>query len=143
MSWSKAIILSFILFAVFVAAMVTVCVRQDIGLVTRDYYKEELQYQEQLDRKQNALNLEARPDIVVREDNLEIHYAEMDAVSTGTVTLFRPSNAALDREFRLLVPSSEAVQRFPLRGAVKGLYKARMRWVMRGKEYFMEKVIVI
>jgi hypothetical protein len=142
MSWGKAIILSFVLFAAFVAGMVTVCVRQNISLVTRDYYREELAYQEQLDRKQNALGLETKPEILIRENHLEVHYPDLASVSSGRVTLFRPSDAALDREFEL-VPSSGPVQRFALEHPAKGLYKARMQWVMNGREYYIEKVIVL
>lgn len=142
MNWGKAIILSFVLFAAFVAGMVTVCVRQDISLVTRDYYKEELAYQEQLDRKQNALELDTTPDIVIRGNHLEVHYPELASVSSGTVALFRPSDASLDQEFQL-APSAGPVQRFALERLAKGLYKARMQWVMNGREYFVEKIIVL
>ncbi len=142
MSWGKAIILSFVLFGAFVAGMVTVCVRQNISLVTRDYYKEELAYQEQLDRKQNALELATKPEILIRQNELEVHYPEMASVSSGTVTLFRPSDAALDQEFQL-TPGSGPVQRFALEHPAKGLYKAQMQWVMHGREYYIEKIIVL
>ncbi|MFO7256928.1 MAG: FixH family protein [Bacteroidota bacterium] len=142
MNWGKAIILSFVLFGAFVAGMVTVCIRQDINLVTRDYYKEELAYQEQLDRKQNALDLEIQPEILIRENHLEVHYPEFGSVSSGTVMLFRPSDASLDHEFQL-TPASGPVQRFELQSLAKGLYKARMQWVMDGREYYIEKVIVL
>lgn len=142
MNWGKAIILSFILFAAFVAVMVTVCVRQNISLVTRDYYKEELACQEQLDRKQNAIDLETKPEILVRENHLEIHYADLASISSGTITLFRPSDVALDREFQL-DPLSGPVQRFALEHPTKGLYRARMHWIMNGREYYIEKTIVL
>lgn len=142
MSWGKAIILSFILFSAFVAGMVTVCIRQDISLVTRNYYEEELAYQEQLDRKQNALNLETKPEILIRENQLEVHYPELALVSSGTVTLFRPSDASLDHEFKL-IPTTGPIQRFALHTLAKGLYKARMQWVMDGHEYYIEKIIVL
>ena len=44
MNWGKSIVLSFILFAAFIGTLVTVCIRQDISLVSKDYYEEELQY---------------------------------------------------------------------------------------------------
>jgi hypothetical protein len=40
MNWGKWIIVSFVLFAGFIGTLVTVCVRQDISLVSKDYYKE-------------------------------------------------------------------------------------------------------
>jgi len=142
MNWGNWIIVAFVLFAIFVATLVTICVRTDISLVTRDYYQEELSYQEQLDRKQNASQLAVRPDIVINGTSLEVHYPELKSISSGVVTLFRPSDASLDLEFPIQ-PSVDVTQRFPLNRYDKGLYKARMQWVMNGKEYFIEKIIVL
>lgn len=142
MNWGNWIIVSFVLFAIFVATLVTICVRTDISLVTRDYYQEELSYQEQLDRKQNASQLAVRPEFVINGTSLEVHYPELKSISSGVITLFRPSDASLDLEFPIQ-PSGDAMQQFPLSRHVKGLYKARMQWVMNGKEYFIEKIIVL
>jgi hypothetical protein len=46
----------FILFAAFIGTLVTVCLRQDISLVSKDYYKEELQYENQLTRLKKCLS---------------------------------------------------------------------------------------
>ena len=142
MSWGNWIIVAFVLFAIFVATLVTICVNTEISLVTRDYYEEELAYQQQLDRKQNASRLQVLPEIVINGANLEVHYANLNSISSGVLTLFRPSDASLDHEF-LLLPSGEDIQRFPLSRQDKGLYKARMQWVMDGKEYYIEKTIVL
>ena len=45
MNWGKSIVLAFVLFAVFIGVLVAVCVREDISLVSRNYYNEELDYQ--------------------------------------------------------------------------------------------------
>ena len=44
MNWGTWIALSFVLFALFIGALVVVCVRQDINLVALDYYKQEIDY---------------------------------------------------------------------------------------------------
>ena len=143
MNWGKWIVTAFVLFALFVGTLVTVSLRQDITLVTREYYKEELAYQEQLERKQNANRLEERPDLlVVDNERLEVRYRDLKSVSSGVVTLFRPSDAALDHVF-VLQATEDTVLRFPLETYKKGLYKARMQWTMNGKEYFIEKIIVL
>lgn len=142
MNWGSWIIVAFVLFAIFVATLVTICVTTDISLVTRDYYKEELAYQQQLDRKQNAKRLEVMPEIVIHGTNLEVHYPDLKLISSGVVTLFRPSDASMDLEFPIQ-PSGDPVQRFPLSRYDKGLYKARMTWVMNGEEYFVEKILVL
>ena len=142
MNWGNWIIVAFVLFAIFVATLVTICVTTDISLVTRDYYTEELAYQQQLDRKMNAGRLEVVPEILINGDELEVHYPYLSSISSGVVTLFRPSDASLDLEFPIQ-PSEEAIQRFPLSRYDKGLYKARIMWVMNGEEYFVEKIIVL
>ena len=143
MNWGKWIVTAFVLFALFVGTLVTVSLRQDITLVTREYYKEELAYQEQLERKQNANRLEEKPDLlVVDNERLEVRYRDLKSVSSGVVTLFRPSDAALDHVF-VLQATEDTVLRFPLETYKKGLYKARMQWTMNGKEYFIEKIIVL
>jgi hypothetical protein len=67
MNWGKSIILAFVLFAVFIGVLVTVCVRQDISLVSRDYYDEELDYQSKMDGARNAAGLSQKPEINLTE----------------------------------------------------------------------------
>ena len=47
MNFGKWIVVAFVFFSLFIGTLVTVCVRQDISLVSTDYYKEELIYQDQ------------------------------------------------------------------------------------------------
>ena len=56
---------AFVFFALFIGTLVTICVRQDITLVTKEYYKEELAYQEQIDRMNNVNNLGEVPEISI------------------------------------------------------------------------------
>jgi hypothetical protein len=42
MSWGKWIVVSFLLFAGFIATLVTICMKEDVGLVSSSYYDEEL-----------------------------------------------------------------------------------------------------
>lgn len=143
MNWGKSIILAFVLFAAFIAVLVTVCVRQEISLVAKDYYRDELAYDEQIDRMRNAESLASPPTFEVAHDgNLEVRFEQFDTVETGEVYLFCPSDAHQDRRFKLQNGSS-AVQRFTLNNAAHGMYKARMQWTMGGKEFFVERLITL
>ena len=42
MHYGKSIVVAFILFAMFIGTLVTVCIREDVNLVSPDYYEEEL-----------------------------------------------------------------------------------------------------
>jgi len=142
MNWGKWIILSFVLFAAFIGVLVVICLRQDVNLVSEDYYKEELAYQQQIERMQNANRLTQKPTLSIAGQSLEVKFGQFDQIENGDVRLFRPSDARLDRRF-VLQPSTGVMQRFDISGLPKGMYHAKMRWSMNGKEYFVENPITL
>ena len=143
MNWGKSIVLSFILFAAFIGTLVTVCVRQDISLVSKDYYKEELQYENQLTRLKNVSQLSSKPVIKVLENKtIQITFDRFNDMENGELRLFRPSDSSKDKKYSLL-PTSNATQEFPTTDLTPGMYRAKMQWTMNGKEFFLEEVIFI
>jgi hypothetical protein len=143
MNWGKWIVVSFVLFAAFIAILVTVCVRQDISLVSKDYYKEELAYQDQIGRIKNASLLAKRPTIeIINKNTLQIEFDQFNEIEKGELQLFRPSNAAMDKKFPLNA-SNTPTQIFSIKNMGKGMYRARMVWTMGEKEFFVEEVIFI
>jgi len=141
MNWGKSIVLAFVLFALFIGSLVVVCLRQDIPLVSKDYYDQELRYQQQLDRMNNTNQLAEKPVFQVANHTLEIQFRQLPQIQHGELTLFRPSDALLDRTFS--ISPADSVQRFDLREVPGGMYKARMKWSMGGKDYFLETVIYL
>ena len=143
MNWGKSIVLSFVLFAAFIGTLVTVCLRQDISLVSKEYYKEELQYENQLTRLKNFSQLKSKPVIKVLENNtIQITFDRFDNMEKGELRLFRPSDSSKDKKYSI-VPTSNATQEFPTTGLAPGMYRAKMLWTMNGKEFFVEEVIFI
>jgi hypothetical protein len=140
MNWGKWIIASFILFAVFIATLVTVCMRQDINLVSKDYYKEELAYQEQITRISNTVALASKPSISrINSDSLEIILIQ--TVARGELKLFCPSDPNMDRTFQLkLLDDRQFINVHSLK---HGMYRAKMYWSAEGKDYFFEQIISI
>lgn len=142
MNWGKSIVIAFVFFVGFIATLVTVCMKQDVNLVSKDYYKDELAYQEQITRLNNTGSLAAKPQIRRAGDVLEIRFSEFHKIEKGSVKLFRPSDPRMDRIFNLK-PTSESEQLFPIDTFEKGMYRARMQWLMDGKEFYVETVINI
>lgn len=139
MNWGKSIVVAFILFAGLVATMVTICVRQDVSLVTPNYYEQDLAYQKQIDRMTLTGTLERKPVISVEAGSLiAVQYDDFPKVQSGVLVLFRPSDASLDRRFRIS-PETSSVQYFKADSLPGGLYRARMTWTMEGQEYYLEQ----
>jgi hypothetical protein len=142
MNWGKWIVVSFILFAIFIGTLVVVCVREDINLVATDYYKQELDYQQQIDRNKNTQALVVKPDISIVNSSLLISYKEFNRLKNGELKLFRPSNAASDVTFELK-PTADSVLTFDLQNRERGMYKAQLKWSMDDLEYYLEKIIYL
>ena len=142
MNWGKSIVLAFVLFAIFIGILVTVCVRQDISLVTRDYYKEDLDYQSQMDRERNAEQLSEKPKIeVVDNQSLRVAF-DFSQFDAGKLVLYSPSDIRQDQTFKLETTSSP-FQIFSLGSLKKGNYTIKMTWSANGKDFYFEKSIFI
>lgn len=140
MHFGKWIVVSFVLFALFIGTLVTLCVREDISLVSKEYYKEELAYQEQLQRLTNTEQLEHKPVIELAGGELKIAFWDNAKIEKGEMKLFCPSNSSLDKQFSL---QSTNTQVFKMTSLKKGLYKVKLLWLMDGKEYYYEQEIFI
>ena len=142
MNWGKWIVLSFVLFAIFIGVLATICIRQDVNLVSKNYYQEELAFQKQIDRMENTDLLADKPIIALKGSRLEIAYGQFRNIEKGELKLFRPSDVRLDKQVVRLT-SEDSVQGFDISTLPKGMYYARMKWSMKGKEYFLENSITL
>lgn len=141
MNIGKWIVVTFVLFAGFIGTLVTICVRQDVNLVSKEYYKEELAYQDQIERISNTQALIEKPSIAkVNNATLEVTFRQ--SVDKGELKLFCPSNPKMDKNFDLKLQVRNN-QLFDISSLSKGMYRARLFWIVNGREYFLEEVIYI
>jgi hypothetical protein len=142
MNFGKWILLSFVMFAIFIGVLVTVCVRQDVNLVSASYYREELEHSVKMQKMRNAEELEIKPEISVSGAVVKISFPEFSELDRGDLTVLRPSDSSLDEKFALRRTSDRVVE-YTLSKPDRGLYRIRMDWSMKGKDYFFEKMVVI
>jgi hypothetical protein len=141
MNFGKWIVFSFIAFALYIGVLVFICVRQDLNLVSKDYYRDELKYQGKLDRINNANQLVHLPSITIEDGHVKISFEGNQPIQKGELIIERPSNDKLDRNFPLI--PEQASQEFNLGNWSPGLYRASLTWTMDSKEYYFEKQIVL
>ncbi len=142
MNWGKSIVLVFISFAAFITVLVVICFREDVSLVSRKYYEDDLHYQEQFEAYENANALASQPTVSVLTKSLTISYADFKKIEKGTLTLMRPSNANQDKIF-IIKQQADSVQQFELSDLNSGLYKLRLEWTEGTKQYRIDKTIFI
>src|SRR5690606_34848574 len=120
MNFGQKIAVVYTLFVVFIVSLVTFCVKQkDIFLVSSDYYKKEIAYQDEIDKYSNAKKLSLPVNLVNQGDFLQFSFPDEMAGATGEIYFYRPSNAHLDFKVPVHLDSSQA-QRIAIDHLVKG-----------------------
>lgn len=135
-------------FAVFIGWLGTfavIAIRNSMDLVRPDYYEQGVRYQEQIDRENRTARLSDAVQIsydAAGNVALQLPAAQAAKSPAGTVRLYRPSDASLDRELPLAVNAAghQVVDTTQLR---RGNWKLRVTWRVAGEEFFSEQSIVL
>ena len=142
MNWGIRITFAYLAFVALILSLVIGSVQQDFHLVTKDYYAQELAYESRINELQNTHGLEVQPIIQKQPGELTIHLPSTLTDIKGTIHLYRPSDARLDRKWDIaLSPSGQ--QSLPTAGLRKGLWKVQLEWEATGKTYYFEKSLIL
>lgn len=138
MNWGHGLTLSFIGFAGFIIFMAVKSFDENIDLVTEDYYRQELNYQQRIDQIQQTKTQGMEAKIALTDELLELTFRH--APEKGEVHLYRPSDSQYDRHFKLSQAANMAFDRSDLQ---KGYYILKISWEAGGQTYYQEKGIVL
>ncbi len=138
----KWVVGAFLFFGLFIGSLVVICVREDINLVSKDYYQQELNHQEKIVQQQNMNQLEDKPQLTFENNSIRLLFPFSSSMEKGELYVMRPSDDKLDQHFELNAMDGDS-QLFPLKVWEKGLYRVSLTWTMGGKNYYFEKVMVL
>ncbi|WP_127022196.1 FixH family protein [Flagellimonas beolgyonensis] len=140
-NWGTGIVLAFIGFISFILYFVfrmSTDDRANHDLVTEEYYKKELTYQQELDASNSATEMNANLTVEKTDEGLVIYFPErFDPTKiSGTVSLYRPSNKHLDTNFPISLSKTHLL--IPDNRLVDGRWDITVKWEYEGKS-FMHK----
>lgn len=136
MNWGKGIVIGLAAFMSFVIFLVILMFKAPDDSYDKDYYEKGLSYDRQYEQKQNVLNDNAKPDIVLDNTKLVVLFK---ALQSGKLTLYRPSDNKLDRVFDLKDQQIEIMTK----DIAKGDWKLIAEWNHNGKSYLYEQSVFI
>lgn len=141
MNWGYRIALLYIGFAVFMLTMVSLTFQYKVNLVAKDYYKQEMAYQQEIDKKNNVNQMVSKPELKYNPEKqmLDLHIAADNA--SGEILFFRPADSKQD--FRLPLLLSNQIQSIPCQEMPKGLWRLKINWQSEGKAFYMEEKIEV
>lgn len=143
--WPASIIGFFILAIIFIVSYTAWAMRQREDLVSENYYEHEVRFQSHLDSMNRSQSL-ATHTVVTFEPAQQVIVITLPAAqtrgATGSVQLYRPSDARLDRDVPLAL-NAEGVQRLDSKELSEGFWKVRVQWNVGGQEYFLDQPVVV
>lgn len=143
-NWGTGIVIAFALFITFILYFVFKVQsgsQYDHEMVTEEYYKKEMVFQEQLDKSQRAYDLKEKLTVTTSSNGVVIGFPKsFDSTKIkGKVFLYRPSNQKLDFEMPISLSSSNLL--IPKTSLVDGHWEITIDWEYEGKGYLNKQEI--
>lgn len=143
--WPYAIIGWFVIFGTAMAVWVVFAVRNDMDLVSADYYDREIRHQQQIDRQARTLPVQSEVKVAYDAAQQRITIALPAAhagQARGKINFYRPSDAKLDREAKLSL-NAAGTQELDATLLHPGFWKVRVQWTVNGEEYYFDQDFTI
>ncbi|WP_162052535.1 FixH family protein [Pontibacter pamirensis] len=141
--WPYAIIAAIVLFMGYIIFFVVQAMNQDVDLVSKDYYEQEIAFQDHIEMVGRT---KAVGDVVINYKPesqailLQLPKSFAGQQITGRVNLFRPSDDKLDQEVPLQL-GRDLSQLVETDNLEKGLWKVRVNFSAGEETYYTEETI--
>lgn len=144
--WPAGIIAACATFVAGTAALIVLACLQRVDLVSPDYYERELKFQNQIDRMEHTRTAAGKVAIAYdpagRCITLRLPAEQAHQQISGSVELYRPSAAGLDRSLRF-EPDNNGLQRLDAADLAPGLWRVRLSWTADQQNYYLEEKVVV
>ena len=139
LSWGYKIMFVYIAFVAGMGFLVFKASSQKFDLVTKDYYEQELKYQQVIDQAANSSRLSAPITLEKKEGELKLSFPDEMKNKKKLVDFYLYYAADAKNDFRksFELNENELVQALPV--GMKGMYELKLSWEAAGVKYYFEK----
>ncbi|AUC76927.1 MULTISPECIES: FixH family protein [Flavobacteriaceae] len=143
-NWGTGVVIAFIFFISFILYFVIAMNTDknlDHDLVNENYYKQELEFQNDINKEKNAKTLDSKILWKKTSEGLVLTFpAELDdQVIKGKVFLYRPSNKQLDFETTILLSNHNLL--IPDKRLLDGRWNIKIDWSYKDSKYMFKEEI--
>lgn len=143
MNWGNKLLVVFGLFALLLGTLVYKAMHTRFDLVSSDYYKQELRYQQRIDGIANAARISAP---VVEQNATTLTIIMPEALKgmpvKGEAWFYRKSDAEADTRIAL-EPDADGQQVISKKLLVAGPYQLKLDWKTGDTVYYVEKELKV
>lgn len=143
MSWGKKITVLYLAFVVLIVTLVVLCFGQKVELETKDYYAQEIKFQDKIDAISNEKNLASTITHQLQGTQIILN-ADSSLLSKGLegiINFYRPSDSGKDVNLKMNFTNNQQI--INTSTLIHGVYKMQLSWLSNGTKYFKEDIIFI
>lgn len=143
-NWGHKLTIVFILFGALMFTLVYKCFQTDFQLVNKEYYKDELKYQQVIDGTKNAVALSSEVNLRQEGNNLAIQFPnEMKGKKlSGQLWFYCSYDDTKDRHIAVAT-TSDALQLVERSRLAAANYTVKINWEADNKNYYNEQTITL
>ncbi len=145
MNWGAKLTLVIVVFIALMAIMVVYSFRQDLNMVTENYYEKDLQYQQQIEKIKNTRSLIEKPQVLYRITDKIVSITFPERINhniEGEIQLFRPSDHKLDKSYKISL-DEYGRQLIHVSALSRGEWYVKLMWKDQHDEFYDEVKIFI
>ena len=143
-NWGHKLLLVFAVFGIMMSYLVYRCLHTSFDLVSKDYYKQELQYQQVIDGAGWAGKLSHSVTVEQKDAALLIQFPpEMkNTAISGTILFYCAANAGKDKVIPIST-NAAATMEIDHPQLLPGAYTVKITWESGQQAYYSEQYILI
>jgi len=140
MNWGQKLLLVFAVFALGMIYLAYRCTKINTDLVTKEYYKDELRYQEVIDGTKSANALSRSIEITQGHQVITVQLpGEMrNEKVSGTIWFYCAADAHRDRHIPMSI-NNDAFQQIDKNVVLPGSYIVKFDWTSKHQHYHSEQ----
>ncbi len=144
MNWGNRLLVTFVVFAGLMSFLVYKAMHTNFELVEKDYYKNELKFQQVIDGTERANQLGSLVSLSEEEGivTLEMPDAMKNHRVTGKIWFYCAYDEKKDRHYELS-PDNAGIQTFPEYAIAAGTYTVKIDWTEQGLNYHSERKLIV
>ncbi len=138
MNWGYKITFALFTFMSFIGYLVYGAFQEDFDLVSEDYYRDEINHQQTINRMMNVKNSQ-KVTLTNNEKSVILNFPTTNA--SGTIHFYHPSSKQLDRTYDISLDKEQQVISY--QDLTSGHYRINIQWLSDGTEYLQKLKVYI
>ena len=144
MNWGNKLLLVFVVFAAGMFFLVYKSMHTNYELVSKEYYKDELSYQNVIDGTKSANALSSKVQIIQKNEMITVQLPDemKNEKVSGNIWFYCASDAKKDRHIPIEL-NAGALQQISKKMFLPGTYTVKFDWTTNNKHYYSEEPFTI